>query len=132
MSYNESITVYGPFNSGESTGGAGVSTANSTSTTIIDGVIVGVYVKYNGSPPAGTTDATIATAGSAGAAPAYNILVLTDAATDGTFYPRVNAHNTSGTAQTTVWEYIPIHDQVKVTIAGANDADSIDVWLLVA
>jgi hypothetical protein len=118
----------GPFNSGSSTGGAGVSTANADTPQVLSGLVVGVYIRYNGAPPAGTTDAIIATTG--GSAPAVTILTLTNAATDGWFYPRINIHNTSGSSQAAVWDYIPIDDLVNVKIQGANDADSIDCWLM--
>lgn len=124
------INVYGPFNTGASAGGAGVSTANATSTVPLGGILVALYVKYNDSPPS-TTDVTIATLGTSPSAPALTLLTLTNANTDGWFYPRALIHNTSGTASTTVYDYLPLLDKVKVTIAQANDADSVDVWFLV-
>ncbi len=122
------IRLSGPFNSGVAAGGAGVATNNADTTFPLSGLVVGVYVRYNDSPPAGTTDITIATAGTN--APAVTILSVTDAATDGWFYPRVNIHNTSGAAQVTYWDYIPVDDTVNVKIEQANNSDSIDCWLL--
>ena len=92
-------------------------------------------MKYNGSPPAGTTDVTVATLGTSPSPPANTILTITDAATDGWFYPRHTVHDEAGVVITydatrEVHEPVAIHDKVKVTIAQANDADSIDVWLL--
>jgi hypothetical protein len=101
---------------------------------VIAGKVYGVYVDYIDSPPAGTTDVTIATAGAAH--PAVTILALTNAATDGWWYPRIATHSTTGTAAlyasegTAVSDLIPIADRVKVTIAQANAPDSVDVWLL--
>ncbi len=118
----------GPFNSGVAAGGAGVATNDTDTTVTLSGLIVGVYVRYNDAPPAGTTDVTIATTGSS--FPATTILAITDAATDGWFYPRVNIHDTSGSAQATVWDYIPIDDIVNVKIEQANNSDSIDVWFM--
>ena len=125
------MRLIGPINTGQTAGGAGVSTANATTTTRVEGMLVGVYVKYNGSPPAGTTDVTVKTKGGDGAAPTTTFLTLTNAATSGWFFPRINIHNTSGSAQAAVWDYFPIWDFVTVTIAQANDADSADVWLMV-
>ena len=129
------MKLLGPFNSGAAVGSNGSATANSTTTAVISGLLLGVYVKYNDSPPAGTTDVTIATLGTSPAPPTNALLTLTNAATDGWFYPRVQVHSTAGAVATLdgtrpMLEAIPIHDFVKVTIAQANAADNVDVWLL--
>lgn len=126
------MSLAGPFNSGAGTGGAGVATANADSPQRLHGKVVGIYVKYNDSPPAGTTDVVIKSKGTSPAPPTYNLLVLTDAATDGWFYPQVQIHDTAGSAIAA--EYTPqlIHDLINVSIAQANDGDSVDVWLLIA
>jgi hypothetical protein len=121
--------LVGPFNSGAASGGAGVATANASTTHLLSGLVMAVYIKYNDSPPA-TTDIVVKTVGTSPAAPTRTILSLTDAATDGWFQPRVNVHNQNGAAQSLVWDYIPMHDVVNVAIAQANDADNIDVWLM--
>jgi hypothetical protein len=126
------MRLIGPLNSGTAAGSAGSATANATSSTIISGEISAVYVRYNDSPPAGTTDVTIAGAN----VPAAAILTLTDAATDGWFFPRAIAHDAAGAAVTfdgtnEIYVKIPVHDTIKVTIAGANAGDSADVWLMV-
>jgi hypothetical protein len=125
------ISIVGPINSGAAVGADGAATANSTTTKPVNGRIAAVYVKYNDAPPAGTTIATIATSG--GAAPANAFLTITNAATSGWFYPRVTPHGITGSALAalTVLEPAPIYDTVKVTIAGANAADNLDIWLLV-
>lgn len=128
------MKLYGPINSGVAVGADGSATANATGTAIICGEIYGVYVRYNDSPPAGTTDVTIATAGTDH--PAVTILTLTDGATDGWRYPRVALATNAGAAVTydgtrPIYGNIPIADKIKVTIAQANAADSADVWLLV-
>lgn len=120
----------GPFSSGVTTGGAGVSTNNQTSTAILDGLVAAIYVKYNDSPPAGTADVTVATLGTSPNAPALTLLSVSNAATDGWFFPRAVEHlNSDGTALTS-HTYLPIMDKVKVTLAQANDGDSVDVWLV--
>lgn len=122
--------LIGPINSGTASGSAGSATANFTSGNIT-GCVLAVYVKYNDSPPAGTTDVTVATAGTASGMPgAVTILALTDGATDGWRYPRVLGDDTAGSDLTGWYVTIPIDDQVKVTIAGADAGDSADVWLM--
>lgn len=129
------ISIVGPLSSGLAVGTAGNATSNQTSTGIVRGKILAVHVTYHDSPPAGTTDVTVATAG-AGNAFAATILSLANAATDGTWYPVAAASDTSGAAFTydgtnEVAVRIPVHDKIKVTIAQANANDYVQVWLLV-
>lgn len=130
------MRLYGPINSGAAAGSAGAATANSTTSTPIHGRPIGVYVRYNDSPPAGTTDVTVKTQGTSPAAPSLTFLTLTNAATDGYFYPRTIVHDLAGAAVTLdgtneAYEPVAIADKVTVTIAGADAADSVDVWLFV-
>jgi hypothetical protein len=124
------MRLAGPYNSGAAVGGDGVATANTTNTSVLVGRIQGIYIKYNHSPPAGTTDVTVKTLGTSPYPPTYDIEVVSNAATDGWFYPRVLVHDTAGA--TIAGEYTPllIHDLVNVTIAQANAADNVDVWIL--
>jgi len=124
------ISTFGPLTSGVAVGGNGVATANQTSTAILNGVLYGIYVKYLDSPPAGTTDVTIATAGVGNSAPAQTLLTITDAATDGWFYPRVNIDTDAGAAIATQYDRFAVDDLIKVTIAQANAGDYVQVWLL--
>jgi len=124
------MSLVGPINSGLAAGGAGVATSNKTTDQIVRGRILAVYVKYLDSPPA-TTDVTVETAG-VSAFPAQTILSLVNAATDVVRYPVVQNHDTSGVAVTGEFAPVVIHDKVKVTIAQANDDDSVDVTLLIA
>lgn len=122
--------IIGPINSGSATGGAGVATANATTSIDFDGLLMSVYVRYNDSPPA-TTDVTVASGGTSPNAPALTYLSVSNANTDGWFHPRVLENlNTDGTALTT-HAVMPVADKVTVTIAQANDGDSVDVWLVV-
>ena len=125
------MNLVGPINTGVAAGGAGTATANASTTQMVSGRVAGIYVRYNDSPPAGTTDVTVKTVGTSPAAPSYNFLVLTNAATDGWFYPQAQIHDTSGAA--IAGEYTPllVHDYINVTVAQANNGDSVDVWLLV-
>lgn len=125
------MKLVGPINSGVAAGGAGTATANASTSHIVSGRVVGIYVKYNDSPPAATTDVTVKTLGTSPAPPTYNLLVLTDGATDGWKYPQVQIHDTTGSAIAAEYTPLLVHDLVNVTIAQANNGDSVDVWLLV-
>lgn len=122
------MKLVGPLNSGAAVGADGSATANNDSVVPFSGNVVGVYVKYNGDPPAGTTDVTIKTKGNS--TPSYNILVITNGATDGLFLPRKLICSDAGVASDSVYDLIPVDDKINVTIAGANAADNVDVWLL--
>lgn len=128
------INYVGPLNSGVAAGSNGSATNNTTTAQVITGRVLGVYVRYNDSPPAGTTTATIATANST--YPAQTILSIVNAATSGWFFPRVALHSNAGAAVTydgtrPIYDAQPVSDNLKVTISGANAGDSIDVWLMV-
>ena len=124
------MKLFGPINSGSSTGGAGTSTANASSTVILIGRVQAIYVKYNGSPPAGTTDITVKTVGTSPAPPTYNLVAKANSATAAWYYPRVLVQDTVGADIAGEYTPLMIHDFVNVAIAQANDADSIDVWIL--
>lgn len=128
-------SLVGPLPSGAAAGGAGVATANATSSIIIKGRVLSVYLEYLDSPPAGTTDVTVATAG-VSALPAATILAITNSATDTVYYPRVAVHDTTGTGVTydgtnEIYEPQYIHDKVTVTIAQANNGDSVNAYLVI-
>jgi hypothetical protein len=110
------ITVTG------ATGGAGVATANAASSTILIGDIRAVYLEYTDSPPAATCDVAIVENTNS---PAMPILTITNAATDGWFYPLAQADNQAGTDITNQGTLIPVMDYVKVTIAQANNDDGV-------
>lgn len=127
------MNLVGPLNSGDAAGSAGSATNNTDTTAVVSGRVLALYVRYNDSPPAGTTDVTVATAGTQH--PAVTILTLTDAATDGWFYPRAVAQDTAGADVTfdgtnELYTEIPICDYVNVKIDEANAGDSVDVWML--
>lgn len=126
--------MVGPIYSGAAAGSSGSATANFTTAVPVVGLVHAVYLQYLDSPP-NTTDVTVATAG--GAHPAMTILSVADAATNGWWYPRTATHSTAGAAAlyagsgTAVNDRVAIADLVKVTIAQANAADGVNVWLLV-
>ena len=107
------------------TGGAGVATANATTSMPINGYIRAVYLTYLDSPPGATTDVTIEGV----QAPKVPVLTVTNAATDGWFYPMAQADNQAGADITGMGAPIAISDYVKVTIAQANDGDGVTMTL---
>ena len=108
-----------------------MATANADSTIPLCGFIVGVYVRYNDSPPAATTDILIATKGTAPRAPSRVILDRDNSATDGWFFPQALIQvNTTGADVAANYDWIAIDDIVNVLIAQADNGDSIDAWLL--
>ncbi len=124
-----SVNLVGPIKSGVAVGGNGAATANADSTTPIEGLLLGVYIQYNDSPPA-TTDVTVKTKGTSPYAPSYNLLVVSNANTNGLFMVRGAVVDTAGAAIAGQHELIPIDDIVNVAIAQADAGDSVDVWLL--
>lgn len=125
------MRILGPLSSGVAAGSAGSATANQNSSQLVSGEVVGIYVKYNDSPPA-TTDVTIKTVGTSPSPPTYNLLVRTNANTDGWFYPQVAVHDTAGAAIAGEYRSQLVHDYLNIVIAQANANDSVDVWLLLA
>ena len=117
------------FVTGAAAGGVGVATATSP-VKQIRGVIRSIDIAYIGSPPASTTDATVRTKGHSGQT-ATNILVVTNAATDGRFYPTHLLHDAAGAAEEdpTVGEGFPVDDGIDAVIAQANNDDSLIVTL---
>ena len=120
------VEVSGPINSGLAAGGAGVATANATGTDILTGLLVGFYVRYNDSPPA-TTDVTIDAVN--GVMPSRTLLTLTNINTSGFYAVVKQAVDVAGASATGWFEKQPVdNDQIKVTVAQANDNDHVDVW----
>jgi len=121
-------------NSGATDGGAGASTNNNTSSHVVVGQICSIGVTYNGSPPS-STDVVIATAGKNG--PALTILTLTNANSDGWFHPRHVIDDSAGADITydgtnEVYDKVTVADYLKVSVAQANDGDSVDVVIVYA
>lgn len=124
------IRLVGPLNSGVAVGSAGSATANADTTAIVTGRVRAIYIKYNHSPPAGTTDVVIATKGTSPSPPTRALLTITNAATDAWFYPVVQADDTVGAAITDAYTAIAVYDLVNVKIDDADAGDSVDVWIL--
>ena len=127
---NHLLHTVGPINSGAAVGGAGVATANVSTPVRVTGELMGIYVKYNDAPPAATCDVTIKTVGTNNAPPSQNLLVLTNAAMDGWFYPAAQIHTTAGALIAGEYRGLLVDDLVNVKIDQANANDNIDVWLV--
>lgn len=76
------------------TGSAGAAAGTGTSDNVITGYLEAIQVDYTSQPA--TTDVTVAEA----QAPARTLLALTNNNTDAVKYPRVQVHDTAGTALT--------------------------------
>lgn len=123
------ISALGPFTSGLGAGGAGVATNNQSHNISIDGVLLGFFIRYNDAPPA-TTDLTIETLG--GILPARVILSLPNFNTSGYYPVLIQARDAAGAAIAGEFHVQPfLRDTLKVTMAQANDNDSIEIWPVV-
>ena len=124
------ISLVGPLNSGAAVGGDGVATNNTDSAQVLTGIVRALCIVYNDSPPAGTTDVTVATEGTVPGV-SETIYYKANSATDGWFYPKTLFNlNTDGSSPASLYEFIPISDYVNIKIEGANADDSVDVWIL--
>lgn len=128
------IEIVGPFNSGAAAGSAGSALSDQDSPVHVAGLVEAVYVQYNpaypDNPPA-TTDITISTKGANGAAPSLALLSLANGNTDGWFFPRAAIHDQDGAAIAAEYDKLPVYDLVNVAIAGADEGNHVDVWLMV-
>lgn len=123
------ITIYGPVTTPASTGGAGASAATKVTSDMVSGLVHGIVIQYNDAPPAGTTDVGIKTKGLSGILPSVPLLTITNAATDGYFAPRSACVNASNAAITNSFAPFAVNDYIQIDLAGANDGDSVTVWL---
>lgn len=123
------ISLVGPITTPAATGGAGTASATVTTDTMVTGEIYGIAIQYNDSPPAGTTDVGIKAKGLSGVLPSYNILVITNAATDGYFAVRKPCVDTANAAITNSHAPIAVNDYIQLDIAQANNGDSVTIWL---
>ncbi len=111
-------------------GGAGVATGTVTSGRVISGKILAVHLRYIGSPPAATADVTLKDGGKT-VPTQQTILSITDAATDGWFYPRVPVKTNANVAITydntrPVHEHYVVSDHLVLTLAQADNDDQVE------
>lgn len=122
--------LVGPFTSGVSSGGAGVSTANKDTPVPLIGELLGVFIQYNDTPPAGTTDVILKTKGSDPFPATVTFLTRSNSATNGWFRPMMQGCDSSAAPIAGAYEPILLADYVNVKIDQANDGDSVSVWFL--
>ena len=125
------MPLAGPFSTGAAVGSAGAATANADSDIRLTGRVIGIYVQYDDSPPA-TTDVIIKTVGTSPAPPTYNFLSLTNANTDGWFYPQEQIHTTTGTPVAAEYTPLLVDDYLNASIAQANAGDSVTYWVMLS
>lgn len=105
------------------TAGAAGSATGSEDSDMISGYIENIYIDYDAAAPA-TTDVTIAFKSGG------NILVVSNNATDGRYYPLVNAHDAAGAAISGVYEPAAINEPVTVSVAGCDAlTDAVEVTI---
>ena len=121
------MSMFGPITTPASTGGAGASAATKVSDRPAVGVVMGIYIQYNDAPPA-STDVGVKTKGQSGVLPSIPIITLTDKNTNGFFVPRTPTYKADGTADGGYAPFV-VNDYIQIDIAGANDGDSVSVWL---
>lgn len=121
--------IVGPISSGAAVGDSGQATATGTGGNRVTGLVKGIYLKYVGSPPAGTTDVTVKTKGAYG--PSYTVLKISNAATDGLFVVAKKAVDPTGAEIDTWFDHVPVDDVIQVVIEGANADDSVEATLFV-
>ena len=120
------------FSTGAAVGAAGSATATGYSPHV-SGKVLAVYMNYQDSPPAGTTDFTLSDEEDPAS---ESIVSLSNTATDQKIYPRRVTEKNDGTdiLYTTgeeVHEPYVVNGRLEATIAQANADDSVDVtvWL---
>jgi hypothetical protein len=96
------------------TGGDGSATG-SGATGGINGWLESIYLDFNASAPAGTTDTTVAYTTRGG-----NILVVTNSATDALFAPRIKPVDNANAAITNAHGRFAINDTITVSVAQSN------------
>jgi len=99
------------------TGSAGSATGSADSRHIVRGQVLGVYLNFHASAPA-TTDTTLKTKG--GAAPSYDLLVVSNSATDAFLVPRAKPVDNANAAITDAHAPFPVADYLTLSVAGCD------------
>jgi len=112
---------FGPISSGAAVGNDDLATATGSSSHVVSGTVLGVVLKYTGSPPA-TTEVSIQS--KAEDTPAYDLIPKVVGNTDGVFYPLVEVYTNVFHAVPT-----PLHNIITVKIDKADADDYVQAWL---
>jgi hypothetical protein len=123
----------GPF-SAVCSGNAGSAVGSVDTPAPVQGKVKLVILDFHSSTAGASIVTTLKTKGTL--APSYNIMVRTDSISAGPFTPTFDAQDTTGTNRTydgtrKVPASIPVCDFLSMTIAGANDKDQVDVYIMV-
>lgn len=107
----------------------GSATGTATSDHPLVGNVLALYINYSAAQAA-TSDVTIASG-----SPSMPILTRSNSATDGWFFPRAATCDITATASTfdgtrPVNDKIPVHDYVTVSVAQADDTETVDVRIV--
>jgi hypothetical protein len=113
--------------------GAGISTADEIGAVCVQGLVRAVSFDFHGSNAGASLVTTLKTKGDH-AIPSYNIIALTNTATNVIKYPTAPATDQVGaavnyTAGCPVRIPIPVDDHLELTLAGANSGDIVDAYV---
>lgn len=100
------------------TGSAGSATGSATTPSAVRGEILGLLLNFHASAPA-TTDTTLKTAAE-GTGPAYNIVVVTDSATDIYLAVRKVAVDIAAAAIAASAVPVVVSDKLTLSLAGCD------------
>lgn len=101
-------------------GSAGSASGSAKTNGGISGRVLAVHFDFSASP-ASTIDTVLAT----GNTPTNTILTLSNVTADGWYYPRAQMQGNTGTALTGIYEPVPVADSLSVSLAQANNGDSV-------
>ena len=113
------------------TGGAGAATVTTTSKQPITGRVLAVGVNMRGTAAAATTDVTVRTANLNQGLPKVTLLALVNATADVWRQVYVLVDDAAGTDIAATYTQVVIHDYVEVVLAQGDDAQIVDVVLVV-
>jgi len=120
-----------PIKTRPANGAAGTATAAGMTSEKVDGVVVGVYVQYNGHP-ATTTSVTVKTLGLSVDAPGVCLIFeALNQYADRHAIMSPLGHTIHGQPANLEISGVPVNDFVKVEITNANPGDVVEVWLQV-
>ncbi len=97
------------------TGSAGTATGSAVLALPLS-ELVAIYLDYHASAPS-TTDLTLTSPGNPAS---LTVLTLSNNATDGWYYPRVQDHDNTGSAVTGSYSDPPIHGNLQADLAQAD------------
>lgn len=99
------------------TGGAGVAAGTGVTEKPVNGLVHGVFLNFHASAPA-TTDTILRTKGNS--APSYNLVTVTNSATDVFHALATGLVNTAAAAITDSHRPWPVADHLEISVAQAD------------